>query len=149
MSRSQGFTLIELLTVVALLALLAALAAPAMQRLLAAQRLRSVSYDLVSDLTLARSEALKRGAQVRIAPPAANAWSQGWSITLVSDGTAFGQRKSLEGVTVTKAPANLTFDIDGRTAAATSFGFSDGHGRYRCITLDPSGRPKSSTTACP
>ena len=73
--------MIELLVTVATLALLAALAAPGMQKLVAAQRLRSASYDLIADFTLARSEALKRASTVQVTPTSSD-WRNGWSVVI-------------------------------------------------------------------
>lgn len=148
--RLLGFTLIELVVVMAVLGLLASLSAPAMQRLVTAQRLRAAGYDLVADLTLARSEALKRGAQVRLSP-SASGWLGGWTVQTVSDANVLSQRNALgSGIALSTAPVSVTFDINGRVEASdvVRFGFADSYGRARCILLDPSGRPRSNTTAC-
>lgn len=143
--------MIELMVTVAVLALLAGLAAPGMQKLVAAQRLRSASYDLVADFTLARSEALKRAATVSVTPTASD-WRNGWTVTTAT-GTAtlvLSQRNAIgSGLTATCPSATASFDASGRFSSATlKFGFQDDFGRARCITLDPTGRPKSATSAC-
>ncbi len=144
---AAGFTMIELLVTVATLALLAALAAPGMQKLVAAQRLRSASYDLVADFTLARSEALKRAATVQVTPTSSD-WRNGWAVMIGT--TVLSQRNAIgTGLTATCPSATASFDSSGRFSSATlKFGFEDGYGRARCITLDPTGRPKSVTSAC-
>ena len=56
------------------------------------------------------------------------------------------------GVLFTTAPGTVTFDLNGRLGTITTpvrFELSDGASRNRCISLDPSGRPKSSLAACP
>ncbi len=143
----SGFTMIELMVTVAVLALLAALAAPSMQKLVAAQKLRSASYDLVADFTLARSEALKRASTVQVTPTSSD-WRNGWSVMLGT--TVLSQRNAIgTGLTATCPTATASFDASGRFSSSTlKFGFEDSFGRARCITLDPTGRPKSVTSAC-
>lgn len=149
--RLRGFTLIELMVVVSLLALLAGLAAPGMQRLMAAQRLRSAGYDLVADLTLARSEALKRAAQVQLVPTSGG-WSNGWTVRTVAGTSTLGVRGAVQGLTINSLTPDggITFEANGRVSGSSTvrFGFTDSYGRHRCITVDPSGRPRSTTQAC-
>ncbi len=153
----QGFTLIELMVVIAIAALLMVVAAPNLQGLLAAQRVKTVSYEIVADLTMARSEALKRGQDVSLTP-ATGGWAAGWAVTTnVNTPTVaviqISQQRPLgAGVTFTQSPGTLTFDLNGRLAGTTTvarFGLSDGGNNKRCISVDPSGRPKSVTSVCP
>ena len=146
--RARGFTLIELMVTLVVLAVVVGLAAPGLQKLVAAQRMRSLSYDLVSHLVLARSEALKRGIPVEVLP-AAGGWGGGWSVQAA--GTQLARHSTPGGVNVTTAPGTITFDLHGRVVTAepvVRIGFTDGT-RSRCISLDPAGRPKSSASECP
>jgi type IV fimbrial biogenesis protein FimT len=149
--RHGGFTLIELMVVVAVMAIMASLAAPSFQQLLAAQRVRLTGYNIVGDMVLARSEAVKRGENVTLTPVASN-WSQGWSVNVASNALELrGQGRVGNGVQFTTSPASVTFDRNGRTgvSAVVRFGLYDGASSRRCISLDPSGRPKSANTECP
>ncbi|MQP76910.1 prepilin-type N-terminal cleavage/methylation domain-containing protein [Stenotrophomonas sp. MYb238] len=65
-SKGAGFTLIELMVTVAVLAIIATIAVPAMQGLIAANRLSAASTELVTALQLARSEAIRRNAPVMV-----------------------------------------------------------------------------------
>ena len=148
---SRGFTLLELIVVVALLAIISALAAPSFKDLLAAQRVRVTAYNIVSDLTLARSEALKRGENVTLTPTSAQ-WVNGWSVNVASTAEILGSQGNVgSGVQFTTSPAGVTFDRNGRSnvAAVIRFALTDGGSNPRCISLDPSGRPKTARTACP
>lgn len=149
--RDYGFTLIELMVVIAVMAIMASLATPSFQQLLAAQRVRITGYNIVGDMLLARSEAVKRGENVTLTPVGTD-WSQGWSVNVASNTLELrGQGRVGNGVQFTTSPASITFDRNGRTSASTvvRFGLYDGTSNRRCISLDPSGRPKSAKTACP
>ena len=65
-AKSQGFTLIELMIVVAVVAVILTLAAPSFRDMILMQRLRGINAQLVTDLAFARSEAISRGAFVRV-----------------------------------------------------------------------------------
>ena len=154
LSRSAGFTIIELMVAVAMMAILAALATPSFREFVEAQRMRDTAFGLVSDLTLARSEAIKRGGSVFITPVNAD-WTQGWVVTLVADGSGdqlSAQRAPGNGVTLDTAAAGVAFDRNGRSTAMGTVRFeltTTSQTRHRCISIDPSGRPKSVAEECP
>ena len=149
--KLQGFTLIELMVAVAVMAVISALAAPSFKQLLAAQRVRVSAYNIVSDLVLARSEAVKRGENVTVTPTSSQ-WANGWSVNVESTAEVLGGQGSVgHGVQFTASPASVTFDRNGRTTvvAVVRFALTDGGTHPRCISLDPSGRPKNASTECP
>jgi type IV fimbrial biogenesis protein FimT len=61
-----GLTLIEVLIGIALLVIVLALVAPSVRDLIAAQRVRSINAELVTDLQYARSEAVRRSTPVLV-----------------------------------------------------------------------------------
>jgi len=86
-SRQQGFSLVEALVTLALVATTLQLAAPAIGDLLQNAALNGASQDLLMDLHLARSEALKRNRRVAICKSfdgalctTSGGWDQGWIV---------------------------------------------------------------------
>lgn len=149
--KQGGFSLIELMTVVVVLTLLTLVAAPGLQSLINNQRTRAAAHDLISDLILARSEAVKRNRDVVLAP--VSDWASGWMVKTASTAEMIGRRNPLGGgVQVTRSPALITYDASGRLSGAVAtvrFELFDGGQNYRCITIDPSGQPSTQIKACP
>jgi prepilin-type N-terminal cleavage/methylation domain-containing protein len=84
--RPAGFTLIELVMVVAMIAVLSVIAAPSLRDVIRNARMTSLANDLLTDLSIARAEAVKRGAPTAICTSnngtscTATAWSAGWIV---------------------------------------------------------------------
>ena len=65
-ASSVGFTLIELMVVIAIIAIGLGIAAPSVRNLTLNAQMSAQANDLLADLALARSEAIKRNARVAI-----------------------------------------------------------------------------------
>lgn len=154
--RAGGFTLVEMLATVSIMAILLSVAVPGMRDLLESQRLRSAAFDLMADLSLARNEALKRGANVTVSPQSGTDWTTGWQVRLAADNSVLRQRSPAGGaLTVSNAPSSLTYDRNGRLAGGggtvrvqlDSSALSH-DGQKRCVSIDPLGRARSDVGAC-
>jgi type IV fimbrial biogenesis protein FimT len=151
----KGFTLIEALVVLSIFGLLTTIALPSFAEFSRSQRIRAVGFDLVGDLLLARSEAIKRATVVRVAG-ADTDWSAGWQVEVAGgadDGMVLQQRAAPgNGVGLVDAPVTITFDRNGRLAGAgvVRFGIADlaGNQVKRCIVIGLSGMPQSNPGVC-
>lgn len=129
--RSRGFSLIELMTVVAIAAIVLAIGVPALQGLVQGQRLSAAASSLYSSLSLARSEAIKRGARVDVLPADGSNWASGWTVyvdengdgKLDADDTVVLVRPALpDGIvaSTTFSQSNISYVGSGRTRTNNS-----------------------------
>ena len=148
----RGFTLIEMMIVVTVLIVMLGVVAPSLRTFMEAQQVKGLAYDLTTDLLLARSEALKRNANVSIARTGAS-WDGGWTTrAVVADEIIAVRNASAQSVNIASAPAAIVFDVNGRVlapAAAVRITLSNSNGSaHRCIELDLTGRARSVYGAC-
>ena len=88
MDKEPGFTLIELLIVIVVVTILLAAGVPAFKDFIKNNRVTAQANDLVSTIQLARSEAVKRGANVVVCASDNQAtctddmdtWADGWIV---------------------------------------------------------------------
>jgi type IV fimbrial biogenesis protein FimT len=150
----SGFTLVELVATLGVFAIVMSIAVPSFRSFTAAQSIRTAGFTLTSSLVLARSEAVKRNQTVTLSPVGAN-WSHGWILS--AGGVDIGKQGPLRsGVTVAPgAPTAIAFDGTGRVSGVVGTVrvplsvVSGSRTLDRCISLDPSGMPKSTEAPCP
>lgn len=94
MKTSAGFTLVELLIVVVLGAILLTIGVPSFISFIQQNRLTSEANDFVSACALARSEAIRRNANVLVVAGnctggggCPGTWTQGWTVAVDTNGT--------------------------------------------------------------
>lgn len=153
MKPSLGFSLIELVAALTVLAILATVALPSYQSFVLTQRVRGASYDLMTSLVFARSEAIKRNASVSITQ-AAGGWAQGWT---VSAGAATLRTQDPYGgsvnITNSASVTTITYSNDGRLAGpASDFTIASADGsaqvQARCLSIKLGGMPGSKIGSC-
>ena len=167
--KNKGFTLVELIMVVVVIGVLAALAIPNMRLFVERNRLTAITNDLLADISLARSEAIKRNLEVGIctfaAGPACGAgasWAPGWIVFVDTDssgGWTAGDEvlrvrdPASNNITVTP-PANLLhFSRRGEVAAGSGAitlcnTNIPGATNLRTITMAVTGRPSTTPGNC-
>jgi type IV fimbrial biogenesis protein FimT len=136
------------MVVVSIVAILGAVAVPSFHGLTAGQRIKTAAFDLHTDLTLARSEAIKRNTTVTVAQNTGG-WSKGWSVA-VGDATLKSRDITSGTLSIAGSTASITFNGAGRPTApfqATAADMSVAVAS-RCIKLDLSGRPSTRSEAC-
>lgn len=73
--------MIELLTVLAIMGILLGIGAPSFRSLIQSQKLTATANDFFMSINLTRSEAVKRGIRVDLAPKDATGdWAKGWIV---------------------------------------------------------------------
>lgn len=122
-----GFTLIELMVTCAIVAILAMVAAPVMTGVINASRLSGHANDIVTTLQLARSEAVRRNASVRVCGSAnGTTCGGGWANWLIVDAG-----NNVLQVGLTKPPVEISGSAE--TITYRPNGFTDAASITVCI----------------
>jgi type IV fimbrial biogenesis protein FimT len=143
MSKRCGYTLAEVMVMVALLSIVLVIGVPGFYQLMRNNRTTVAANDFVTALNLARSEAVKRAAVVRVSAcddggqcdDEGSDWARGWTVWVDSaDGTAdtldvdesLDERlkvfAALKGnASLTGSASRVNFSSDGSADAAHCF----------------------------
>jgi len=133
MTKQRGFTLIELMVILAVVATVAAFGVPQIQSIMQNNRVVAALNSLSAHMQYARSEAIKRAADISIMAddPGLINWHQGWIVFIDDDTDGIadpGEEKlrqvdalEIPNVTITGTNRNLTFTADGSTTATFDY----------------------------
>jgi type IV fimbrial biogenesis protein FimT len=147
--QAHGFSLVELMVVIAIVAILAGVAAPSFRSMLQNNRVSAAASALQVTLSLARSEAVKRGGDARVTVAAnqtAGHWENGWTVFFDATGTANGGVAPTADSTATpplvtrievvSARSDVSF---GQTGSLNYFSYN-GQGRMVDVNGGPANR---------
>jgi type IV fimbrial biogenesis protein FimT len=163
---SRGFTLVELVVTILILAVLVAMAVPNFTDATLGSKLSSIANNLVAGTQIARSEAIKRNADVVVCASSngtscnnpGTGWRAGWIVRVVDSGEVVQRFEELpEDFRATEAgnKLSLTFPptVVGVTTASVKFCRTSPVGKQeRVVTVKTSGTASVSQTTvgtCP
>ncbi|WP_074302333.1 GspH/FimT family pseudopilin [Paraburkholderia sp. GAS38] len=173
--RRRGFTLIETLVVVAVLAVTAVMATPSLVAWRMRDQVDARARALLSTLSYARSEAVRRGVRVTVCRVDAARhclasgqacrvgvadWSCGWAVMVERGGmsTVLRAQTELAAVSIAGTQTNLTFTPPAGQLIGSFRSFdiaphvpsqvTRGEPWRRCIRIAAGGRPRIADGAC-
>lgn len=169
--EQSGITLIELMTVVSIVGILLGIGVPSLSTFIAKNRLLTTGNDLISALSFARSEAIKRGKPVSLCKRRAGEsaacdlsgrdWANGWLVFVDSDPLRPTPAEVLRvyealprGYSLSfSAPrgASFTFMASGQPIsnfAGGTFRLCGSDGQGRNLIVNRAGRVRSHSVPC-
>lgn len=164
---ARGFTLVELMIVITVMAILLALAIPSFRDATLGSKLSGYANNFVASTNLARGEAIKRNAEIKLcvstdgAACASGGWEQGWIVfrdiddnDMVDAADTLIQRQpalpagfkitASGGPIITFPPTGVGVDGDGTFTVCRAT--PDVGKQERVVTLSTTGKTTVSTT---
>ena len=168
-TRTSGFTLVELMVTIAIVAILAAIAFPNFESTMRSNRVATTTNELISSLSLARSEAIRNPTGAAMCPSAngtscdaTGAWGNGWVVwvDLNNNGAInTGERvvryvQAKNRIAVGGEPSPIQFDNRGRvvggarTLSVEPDECPSDADLKRNLTVSATGQARSERTTC-
>jgi type IV fimbrial biogenesis protein FimT len=158
---AQGFSLPELMVVIAIMAIVMGYAVPGLRDLMATERVKSASFDLITAAMYARSEAGKRGNSISIKAASSNNLETGWCVifgtaadcdltTPAAETMRVQQGYSTVSFTWKTSAGPISFGQTGRLSTQVQLEIADisNTNLKRCVIIDVTGVPSSRSGAC-
>jgi len=143
----RGFNLIELVVVITIISILASVAVPSFTGMITRTKAQNAASDLHMALMKARSEAIKRNTNVKLA---VTSGGKGWTIyPSAAEGNVLESYTASGNVTISGA-GSVEYNSSGR-AGVVSFGTKSVMGSEsaeRCVSTSLSGLAKVKKSAC-
>jgi len=153
-NNDKGFTLVELMITLAIAAILMSLAVPSFTTTIKNNRLTTQANELISTLNYARSEAIRRGANVSVdSSDASTNWHNGWVVkdsgnNILRNHQAFEGNSTLVGSTSSMAYKSTGF-LSGTTAITYTLCDDRTGETGRTISVSLTGRPSVTSNPNP
>lgn len=156
MHRNKGFTILELLMTIIIVSIVASIALPSFLSVIERNQLSSQANSFIGAVSMARSEAAKRGATMSlISNSTTSNWSSGWCLTPGATnctGTVTHKYPPTAGGLVLSGNRSM-FSFDARGYLSTSSGTltlckSSGKEGQQ-ITINAAGRANGQRITCP
>src|SRR5689334_5579053 len=129
--QARGFTILEMMVVVAIAGIMVAYALPEMKWLVVGNRMKTLSLDVYTSLTMARSESIKRNANNVSVIANTGGWQNGWKVCVDANSNSAcdsGEVVLVENeavdtsLTLTGPGGNIvTYSRDGRVTSSALF----------------------------
>lgn len=168
--KIKGYTLVELMVVIAILGIVMAYAVPGIRTLMDTQKMKTATFDLVTTVMFARSEAIKFGntanASISIVPQSSN-YTNGWCVVFSSSSSCSTSAPGADVMRVNAPTANvnysvttcsvnpcvITFGKNGRLSAGSSVKLQltndlSSSPLTRCVVIDTTGNATAKVGAC-
>ena len=141
-TRITGFTLLEMLITLSILGILAFMAVPSLMDTFNRLAVNTAARRINTALSLARSEAVKRGRNVSVCPSssgtdcAAGSWAAGWIVFVDANGDADGATGSVDSGDEVLRVFDALADIDVAVSPSTNLlSYSNkGYGTLTAVT---------------
>jgi type IV fimbrial biogenesis protein FimT len=134
-------------------AILLSIGVPSFTTMVRNNRITAQANEFITTVNLARNEAIRRGATINVtATSGSNAWQDGWSMTLASDGTVLRETAALEGDnTLTGSVSTFAFSSQGHSNTTDTLTLCNSNTtKGRQINIALTGRISVKTiTTCP